>query len=165
MAELFCLLTTSVSRKKHRFLLLSLDSPSGCEEKIEEFLTVERSKRTESITELVSHFVKNYPSFISLYSNYGKINPEDHERMRVHDNWNHDEVFYTIFTPECKSTLDYIFMWNLSHSKFRLKKLLSIPTPDEIKIEGKESNLPNEKHSSDHISLMVELEVLKVQEK
>ncbi|KAG2379555.1 hypothetical protein C9374_006672 [Naegleria lovaniensis] len=129
------------------------------EEQLEDYLSVERNKRSESIRELVSYFAQNFPSFISLYSFYGALNPEDHERMKVHDKWNHGEVYYTIFTPDFKSTLDYIFLWKTVKPRFRLTKLLSIPTPEELKIgDEEEAKLPNEKHSSDHISLMVELE-------
>nr|CAG4714449.1 unnamed protein product [Naegleria fowleri] len=141
------------------------ESGEYSEEELEDYLSVERDKRKESIRELVSYFSKHFPSFISLYSFYGILNPEDHAKMKVHDKWNHGEVYYTMFTPEFKSTLDYIFLWNTTKPRFRLTKLLSIPTPEELKIgDEEEAKLPNEKHSSDHISLMVELESTREEE-
>ncbi|EFC44439.1 predicted protein [Naegleria gruberi] len=127
------------------------------EEQIFEQLEMEKKKRMKSIKELISHFVKNYPSFRSMYSWYGKLNPQDHEEMRVHFDWDHNEVLYTMYTPDFKSTLDYIFVWNTQqHSKIELKRLLSIPLPKDID----ETCLPSEKHSSDHFSLMVDCEIV-----
>ena len=122
--------------------------------KVDDYLEMEKDKRAKSITALVSFFVKNYPSFISMYSFFGNLNPEDHSTMKIHDKWEHGEVYYTMYTPEFKSTLDYIFMWHLDESKLELSKLLSIPLPEEL---NEQEALPNDRHSSDHISLMVEL--------
>jgi mRNA deadenylase 3'-5' endonuclease subunit Ccr4 len=99
-----------------------------------------------------------YPPCHSLYGNYTKIDPSHGSRED-----SMCEPRWTTYTVDFKGTLDYIHLIDPLHLipnqkptfNVKLKKLLAIPDDQDV-----HPGLPNEKIPSDHVPLMVEVEIV-----
>lgn len=107
----------------------------------------ELEHRLKVVNELLQ---SNLPHLQSVYKDYQRLVPCTHKNCKLWDG----EPPYTVYTTIFQGLLDYIFIEK--ETKLIPTKILEIPNEKEL---SKQTGIPNDKFSSDHVCIMCEFQL------